>query len=186
MACIIGLDLSLTSTGVLVLDGKSVLSARAIQSNKIGEERLFDLREQLYAEVEQYRFSNPLAVVEGYSMGSRAGQAFSIGEWGGVARLTLLMHGIPFIVVPPSTLKKFTAGSGNAKKDEMRLHVYKKWGFEHKSNDVVDAYALARFGEAYLAVKEGRDAVEGWRLTKADFDVVDKFIKGQEKEAKAG
>ena len=38
----------------------------------------------------------------------------------------------------------------NAKKDEVRLEVYKRWGFEAPTNDEVDAYVLARIGLAYL------------------------------------
>ncbi len=58
--------------------------------------------------------------------------------------------GVAFLVVPPARLKKFACGKGNAKKDEIRLAVYKRWGFEAPTNDEVDAYVLARIGLAYL------------------------------------
>jgi len=205
MMATIGLDLSLTSTGVVVLDNGVVRKlvdgtyeraarpgAMTLSSKHRGVERLIDLSNQLGEAIGQFInmetaawvFGFPLAVIEGYSMGSRSGQAFSIGEWGGVARVRLRQMGISYIVVPPSTLKKFTTGKGNAQKDEMRLHVYKKWGFEHKANDVVDAYALARFGEAYLAFKDGKDEVGGRLLTKIEFETVQKFIKDEGKKGK--
>ena len=46
--------------------------------------------------------------------------------------------------VPPMTLKKFAAGKGNAKKQEMLLQIYKRWGVEFTDDNAADAYALAR------------------------------------------
>ena len=74
----------------------------------------------------------------------------ALGELGGVIKCALFEERQPYIVVPPARLKKFACGKGNAKKDEVRLEVYKRWGFEAPSNDEVDAYVLARIGLAYL------------------------------------
>lgn len=57
--------------------------------------------------------------------------------------------------IPPMTLKKFAAGKGNAKKQEMLLQIYKRWGLEFNDDNAADAYALAR-----LASGVGIDAVE--------------------------
>jgi len=45
-------------------------------------------------------------------------------------------------------LKKFASGKGNTKKDELAVHIYKKWGFESKSDNIRDAYVLARMAMA--------------------------------------
>jgi crossover junction endodeoxyribonuclease RuvC len=42
------------------------------------------------------------------------------------------------------TLKKFAAGKGNAKKQEMLLQMYKRWGVEFNDDNAADSYALAR------------------------------------------
>jgi crossover junction endodeoxyribonuclease RuvC len=42
------------------------------------------------------------------------------------------------------TLKKYAAGKGNAKKQEMLLQIYKRWGLEFNDDNAADAYALAR------------------------------------------
>jgi crossover junction endodeoxyribonuclease RuvC len=42
------------------------------------------------------------------------------------------------------TLKKYAAGKGNAKKQEMLLQIYKRWGMEFSDDNAADAYALAR------------------------------------------
>ena len=46
--------------------------------------------------------------------------------------------------VPPMTLKKYAAGKGNAKKQEMLLQIYKRWGLEFLDDNAADAYALGR------------------------------------------
>ena len=57
--------------------------------------------------------------------------------------------------VPPMTLKKYAAGKGNAKKQEMLLQIYKRWGIEFNDDNAADSYALAR-----LVGKFSIDAVE--------------------------
>ena len=58
-----------------------------------------------------------------------------------------------FLVVPPSTLKKFVTGKGNAKKDQMLLKTFKRWGVEFNDHNVCDAYGLARYGLAELETR---------------------------------
>jgi crossover junction endodeoxyribonuclease RuvC len=42
------------------------------------------------------------------------------------------------------TLKKFAAGKGNAKKQEMLMQMYKRWNVEFTDDNAADSYALAR------------------------------------------
>jgi Holliday junction resolvasome RuvABC endonuclease subunit len=46
--------------------------------------------------------------------------------------------------IPPMTLKKYATGKGNAKKQEMLLQIYKRWGVEFNDDNAADAYSLAR------------------------------------------
>jgi Holliday junction resolvasome RuvABC endonuclease subunit len=46
--------------------------------------------------------------------------------------------------IPPMTLKKFAAGKGNAKKQEMLMQIFKRWGIEFNDDNAADSYALAR------------------------------------------
>jgi crossover junction endodeoxyribonuclease RuvC len=154
---VIGLDLSLTSTGAVVLGpGEEqgdfcTEESLVIKSKYKGEARLEHLREQIMVLVS---LNQPdLIVIEGYAFG-RPNAMAPIAELGGVVKHSLYINGWPFILVPPTRVKKFACGKGNAKKDEVRLGVYKRWGFEAKTNDEVDAYALARVGLAYLGVDD--------------------------------
>lgn len=59
-------------------------------------------------------------------------------------------------LIPPMTLKKYAAGKGNAKKQEMLLQIYKRWGIEFNDDNAADSYALARLaaGVAITAVEK--------------------------------
>lgn len=91
-----------------------------------------------------------LIVVEGYATHGKFINYVQY-ELGFAVRSAAHKVKIPFIEVSPTSLKKFvvgTAGSVKNKvgKDKVRLHVYKKWDFEHDSDNVIDAYGLARVG----------------------------------------
>ena len=174
IAVVVGLDPSLTSTGLVTLDqtGK-VVCAEVIAPRRrgmAGVERLNDFFLQLAERVAGIP-EQSLWVIEGYALGMPRGASSiaDLAELGGVIRLGLYRAGMRFVDVPPARLKKFACGVGNAKKDEVRLQVYKRWGFEHPSNDVVDAYALARLGLAM----QGHDT----GLTAAQRAVVDDLIR---------
>jgi hypothetical protein len=73
--------------------------------------------------------------------------------------------------IPPMTLKKYATGKGTAKKQEMLLQIYKRWGVEFNDDNAADAYALGRLaaeafngveGELFDKIKDGayRDLVE--------------------------
>jgi Holliday junction resolvasome RuvABC endonuclease subunit len=89
--------------------------------------------------------------VEGYSPGSKFNREI-LGELGGIVRLAV--HDVfgdaagALLVVPPSAVKKFATGKGNAPKDNVLLAVYKKWEIEFDSNDLADAYTVARVARA--------------------------------------
>jgi len=143
-----GLDLSLTGTGVVVIDQDcNVKHAETIKTNLKGEARLEYINNHVFDLVTDHE---PLNLA---TMGSRAGQAFSIGELGGVVKLMLYKNGFDLeesvLIVPPTRLKKYITGKGNAPKDTIMMHVYKTWGFEPADNNQGDAYGLAMLAYAY-------------------------------------
>lgn len=91
-----------------------------------------------------------LVVYEGYSMGSRHGRAFDIGELGGVLKLLFFDAGVDILLVPPTSLKLFATGKGNSDKPAMIAAMSEARGEKFSSSDEADAYALFCFGTAYL------------------------------------
>jgi len=95
--------------------------------------------------------------LEGYSMGSK-GNVFHIGENTGVLKYKLAAASMPINLVPPTVLKKYAYGKGNADKNKMyeaflsktkiNLFGQKKCPSKIGSpySDIVDAYFLCCYG----------------------------------------
>jgi Holliday junction resolvasome RuvABC endonuclease subunit len=91
-----------------------------------------------------------LAAVEGVSYGSKNGaKAVEMHAVHAVTRWLLWRSGVPWLDVPPTTLKKFVTGSGVSEKNLMILKVFKRWGFEAKDDNEADACGLAEFARAW-------------------------------------
>lgn len=165
---IVGIDASLTGTGVAVFDN-SLLTER-IKSEKMGVPRLIEIR----GRVQEIITDTDLVVIEGYAFAA-ANQAHQIGELGGVLRVMLTECVVKWIEVAPSQVKKFATGKGNAKKEDMAVGIFKRWGREFKNNDEADAFVLALIGHAYLTGVTGftvltafqREVIEELRNPKA-------------------
>lgn len=99
-----------------------------------------------------------LVVIEGYSFAGKFNNAFQY-ELGASLRYRMHWDEIPYVEVPPTSLKKFVTGKGNAKKDLMLLGVYKMWDFDTESDNEADAYGLAQFGRAIIGKPTGVPAV---------------------------
>lgn len=170
----IGLDLSLTGTGVALsrADAHSsnistgLLKGAALRS----VERLHWYREKI---VENWIKAAPtettIVAMEGYSFGSRNSQAHSLGELGGVIRLALASRGVPIILVPPGTLKKFVTGKGTATKPEMAVGLFKRWGIEKSDDNEADAAALALYARCVCGIDEPTTKEQREALTTYEF-----------------
>tara|TARA_R110000868_G_scaffold9000_10_gene45704 strand:+ start:50578 stop:51156 length:579 start_codon:yes stop_codon:yes gene_type:complete len=106
-----------------------------------------------------------MVVLEDYSFAS-TGRTFQIGENFGLLKYKLRRSIIPFVTVPPTVLKKFATGKGNAKKDMMEQAFITETGHDIKarlgmtekqwnpSSDVIDSYYLAKFWRSSLSERE--------------------------------
>ncbi|MCP1355068.1 hypothetical protein [Aneurinibacillus migulanus] len=86
--------------------------------------------------------------LEGFSYGSRGKSVDKQYGIGWLVRVELWKREIPFTIVAPSSLKKFAGAKGNAKKDALAIEIYKRWNYEHPSDNVRDAYVLAQIARA--------------------------------------
>jgi crossover junction endodeoxyribonuclease RuvC len=142
-----GLDLSLTATGIIVLNQSGQVIHKAVLKSKLKDmERLQYIRNEIAAVYKQYDIS--FTCLEGYSMGSRSGQAFSIGELGGIIKLFLWGRKHDYHPVPPPQVKKYATKVGNCDKNKVMLAVFKEWGFEGKDDNECDAFVLSHIARA--------------------------------------
>jgi crossover junction endodeoxyribonuclease RuvC len=151
MINVLGIDPSLTETGCVYLSNGKIKDKYTIKTrpsdSHIGElRRLTDIKDQI-----KLNYDIGVVVIEGI--------AFSIVNTRSLVQLSALNYfirdkvwrsSIPFVVVPPTTLKKFITGAGNSKKDMMMLEVYKRYKISFDNNNLCDAFSLAKLGEALL------------------------------------
>jgi crossover junction endodeoxyribonuclease RuvC len=140
----VGIDPS-TKTGLAIIDKQGNVINTQDVTTKVKEDpqRFSDIAEKIMDELEP----NDVITIEGFSYGSKGkGVSFQYGL-GWIIRHTLLERGYKYTEVPPTSVKKFATGKGNTKKDEMVLPIFKKWGFEHTSDNVRDAFVLAQMAK---------------------------------------
>lgn len=124
----------------------------------IGNDKLFEIAKddedyvkRARAVVDELDFwlgNDDIVCIEDFAYGAK-GQAVSFQfGLGFMIRDLMNARGIKYYEVTTGELKKFCGASGNAKKEEMILPIYKRWGFEHKSDNVRDAYILSRIAQA--------------------------------------
>lgn len=148
---VLGIDPSLTSTGVAYRDRVGKVKAYALGKPSLrGMERIAFLRDSVHTYLT--RNTPSLVVFEGYALGFRgkSNTIFDIGELGGTLKLLILESGIDILLTPPTSLKLFATGKGNADKNDVMLALQKRMGVQFSTSDQYDATGLLVMGEAYM------------------------------------
>lgn len=151
---VLGLDLSLSATGVAVLqNNKSVVHLDCIRTApKDGShiERASYISSHIVEIYNKYR--PQLIVIEEYAY-SRYTHMSTLGELGGIVKYELWgASGVPncWITIGSTACKKHTTGSGGASKQDMIEAMAEYFPDKYRSlmwdDNVADAMALARMG----------------------------------------
>lgn len=144
MAKVVGLDLSLTSTGV----GTARWTGRVQPKKLTGYNRLRFIRDAILEVLD--REKPELVVVEGPVYGALGrGQHERGGLWWMVGEAVDLA-GYSIGVAPPTAVKKYATGKGNADKDEIILAAARKFEWFAGGNDEADALWICALGHDYL------------------------------------
>jgi Holliday junction resolvasome RuvABC endonuclease subunit len=150
---IIGIDQSLTGTGLALLDNEGkLIKTKLVKTGKVmGVQRLEMITNEILTFCTDVKERFVIAR-EGYAFGAKGRATFSLGELGGCIDLTLYRHQrfsssgfmVAFYVLPPNVVKKFCLGSGGIKKDSgYLLQVYNKLGKEFPDDNQADAFMIA-------------------------------------------
>lgn len=143
---VVGLDLSLTAIGVAGDFGTRVLTHKlpthATEAQKC--ERLHTLS----ARIDVITRDADLVVIEGYSFASQHSHAHSLGELGGLVKVILWRRGIPFVIVSPSSMKKFATNNGGAAKEAV-LAAAVRMRSDIETTHEADAFFLRLMGLAH-------------------------------------
>jgi crossover junction endodeoxyribonuclease RuvC len=154
---VVGVDLSLASTGIAVIDGPSVTTFRIVskgtKADTVAERaaRVITITGQI---LECIPTAVDLVVIEGPSLGQsrQAGEHLRSGLWWClVTRLCLEDQTV--VEIPPANLKRYATGKGNSPKDQVLAAVIRRYSqVDVTGNDIADATVLAAMGARHLGV----------------------------------
>lgn len=169
---IVGADLSITATGLAHMDGSvSTHGGKPV----LGDDRLIIIEDALIAATGLWHDEDDdradLLVVEGPV--ARSQTAYILGQLHGIVKRLCKRHSLPYVFVPPATLKAYATGKGNADKTQMAIAALKRAGREFADDNQCDAAwlrwaALDHYGLAEFDVPQAqRD-----RLAKVSWPVI--------------
>jgi crossover junction endodeoxyribonuclease RuvC len=144
----VGIDPSM-STGVVIMEHDEVIFAQEIVLKNGMKSTLTEILEY-GRKVAGLVLPYSVVAIEGFAFSARGSAVSFQYAIGHAIRFALIDAGIPYLEPTPSALKLFVAGKGkgNCKKEIVIKEVYKRWGYEHDSNNVIDAYALCKYAIA--------------------------------------
>ena len=158
---IVGLDLSLTATGIATPEGPEVLRYRMpVPANDY--DRAHRLK-HLGVMIDRRTRDADVVIIE--SPFNSKYSSWQLGELFGVVKVVLLKRGVPFQMIAPATLKKFGTGRGNADKNMMLAAAIRDLDYQGSDHNEADALFLRLLGSAwYLNVARGESFAPKYRL----------------------
>lgn len=173
----LGIDLSLTSPSLCLHEGgdftfnackffyisgvkKSVITDDVLNGTlwpeySSDEERYGIVSEWVIDTILKHNVDN--VFIEGYAFNA-VGRVFQIAENTGILKYKIWRLGIPCVTVPPTVIKKFATGKGNANKELINEFFVKETCTDLKSklkltskqwnpsSDIIDSYYVCKYG----------------------------------------
>lgn len=155
---IVGLDLSLTSSGVAVLADGEVTVSRVRSVGKKGDSLLARGRRLNRLKVQLLDLCDgaDLVVIEGPAMNVSASASGAVHDRGGLWWLvvhSLIASGVPVMEIAPRVRAKYATGKGNAAKDAVFAAVLRRYTeVPIANNDEADAVVMVAIGARVLGV----------------------------------
>ena len=135
----LGIDPSATSTGLSLVGSQESHTFLIKPGKRRGEERL----KYIYDQFNEFLGKRAIymSVIEAPSFGS-VHKEFILGEVLGVIKLALIQKDILSLAIPPTQIKMFLTGRGNATKKDM-IKTAQERGCPSSQEDICDSWAAA-------------------------------------------
>jgi len=145
-------DLSLTSTGFAIVRDNAQPATGTLTTKLRGYDRLEWLRQQIDHIAYTVDEEATLVVVEGPAFGAKGDAYHQLAGLWWLITWHFARARLPFAIVPPSLLKKYATGLGNASKDQVLMATARRFPDFAGGNDEADALWLAAMGADRLGV----------------------------------
>jgi len=184
----VGLDLSLSSTGITIIDEKGkLICLETITSEKTKSnvnfrfsrylEIIIKIKSFIIKYTKEYKNIEIIAI-ESLPIYRRGG-VLNLFELGSLVRYYLYKNKILMIEISPMTLKKFVNGNASGMdKNIICKEVFKNFKVDVNTNDEADSFLLALFGMLYyrFKVRKYTDIILS-KYKKYRYDIVKKFVE---------
>jgi len=151
-AIVMGVDPSLTGFAIALGRGGELVAEKRIATKPCASDvrsrlkRYALIADPLTALCETHRPA--IVCIEGYSFASKGAGLHHRSELLGVVFERIAPYVGQILEIPPSTLKQFTTGKGNAQKPEMVSVLAQRHGRTFFDDDTADAFALLQLAFA--------------------------------------
>lgn len=179
---VLGLDISLTATGLALLildDNWEVTSKVTKQFGTTSKDKGYGRKyryghivagvcDTLYEALKNYNMEELKLHIglEMYIMGGKGRSLFTLAELQGYVKAQIYSFVIPYlnpivmgrhiVEIPPTVLKQFATGKGNAKKEMMQQSLFQRLNVCLASDNECDAYWVAE----YVRIMENPNTLE--------------------------
>jgi len=99
-----------------------------------------------------------LLLIEGYAfaVNPKRSRAVSLAELGMLLRDRVVGYADNTVEVPPSTVKKFATGKGNANKTAVATHLAKRYKISFKDDNESDCFGILRLGHVVVGYESAQ------------------------------
>lgn len=172
METVVGLDMSLTGTGVCVIGDD--IKLHTINSTPQMHRNIYDRVDYIVTKCFECMSVAPsmICIEAPFTHLKNPSSAIPLAALGHMMRRALVAGKHAFRDVAATQLKKFCLGKGAGGKELILREVYKKWGIEARDNNQADAAVLAHIAIGMLQVQKGN--AEG--LAKYQLEVIEKCL----------
>lgn len=152
---IMGLDLSMTGTGLVIMEDNVIIHQKLIETSpKMGDDitRIRYILDNIITSMRLVSFPTftkythiTTVAMEGpsYGVAGATRSLHTLGKMMGIIEYHLKVEKqLQIEIFPPTTLKKIITGKGSGKKEMMLKEVYKNYGIDFDDNNLCDAFCL--------------------------------------------
>lgn len=154
----VGLDLSITGTGIAIINNGKKIYSTVIKSKPAGDRPIDELKrvrnivDTIEESVRRHLPGSPdIVVIENLAFMAQGNTLTKLSGLNYLVRDMCYKNGWPFALIAPLTLKKFVTGIGKGDKDAMIAGIRERWGEVFLDDNEADAYALAQSGQSLLS-----------------------------------